>query len=87
MDVAEVAQYLRTVADHLEEREFGEGKLNWREQRDWISKSGEEAPINLVGQYVAEWTDYEYREDISVSSNSEFQSLVLRVDTQAAMDE
>jgi hypothetical protein len=70
-----------------EGREFGEGKLNWREQRDWMSKSGEEAPINLVGQYVAEWTDYEYREDISVSSNSEFQSLVLRVDTQAAMDE
>jgi len=70
-----------------EGREFGEGELNWREQRDWMSKSGEEAPINLVGQYVAEWTDYEYREDISVSSNSEFRSLVLRVDTQVAVDE
>lgn len=52
-----------------------------------MAKSDEEAPINLVGQYVAEWTDYEYREDISVSSNSEFQSLVLRVDTQARVDE
>jgi hypothetical protein len=52
-----------------------------------MSKGGEEAPINLAGRYVAEWSGYEYRDDISVSSNPEFRSVVLRVDTQASVDQ
>ena len=69
-----------------EGREFGGGTLNWREQRDWMTKSGEEAPINLAGQYVAEWSDYQYRDDINASTNPEFRALVLRVDAQAGYD-
>ncbi|WP_255153069.1 hypothetical protein [Halorarius halobius] len=70
-----------------EGREFGGKELRWREQRDWMSKGGEEAPINLSGQYVAEWSDYEYREEINVLSNSKFRAVMLRVDTQISVDE
>lgn len=69
-----------------EGREFGGGELTWREQRNWMSKGGEEAPINLAGRYVSEWSDYEYRDEICVSSNPQFRSLVLRVD-QVSVDD
>lgn len=70
-----------------EGREFDGGELTWREQRDWMSKGGEGTPIDLAGRYVAEWSDYEYRDEISVSPNPTFRSVVLRVDTQVSVDE
>lgn len=62
-------------------REFGRGTLSWREQRDWMTNK-EKEPINLDGQYVAEWTDYQYRDDITASKNPKFRTLVLRIDAQ-----
>lgn len=65
-----------------EGREFGRGTLKWRDKRDWMTNK-EKEPINLDGQYVAEWTDYQYRDDITVSQNSDFRALVLRVNAQS----
>lgn len=57
-----------------------EGTLEWREERDWIQNDGMAQPIQLSGRYRMEWSDYGYREDVGLSANRTFRTLVLRVD-------
>jgi hypothetical protein len=58
-----------------------EGTLEWRDIRDWIENNGMAAPIELSGRYQMEWSDYSYREEISVRNNPTFRHLVVRVDS------
>ena len=51
----------------------GETNSDWVEREKWCD------PIKLQGQYTAEWSDYKYRDDISVKGNSEFRYLVFRI--------
>ncbi|UPM45333.1 hypothetical protein [Halocatena salina] len=57
-----------------------EGPLAWREIRGWIRNQGMSDPIDLKGRYQMEWSGYSYRDEIRVSDNSAFRSLVLRAD-------
>lgn len=57
------------------------GSVHWSGETDsdWVEKEKWRHPIDLEGQYTAEWSDYDYRDDISVSNKSEFRYLVFRI--------
>jgi len=56
------------------------GNLNWSEIKPWMVSSGHDDSIDLNGKYRIEWTDFDYRDDISFSKNERFRYLVLRID-------
>jgi hypothetical protein len=58
-----------------------EGTLEWRDIRGWIEDNGMAEPIELGGRYQMEWSDYSYRDEITVQENPEFRHLVVRVDS------
>lgn len=57
------------------------GSVHWTGETnaDWIEREKWRDPIELEGQYTAEWSDYEYRDDVSVTGNPEFRYLVFRI--------
>ncbi|WP_254544989.1 hypothetical protein [Halomarina pelagica] len=57
------------------------GSMHWsgKTNSDWIERKKWRDPIELEGQYTAEWSDYEYRDNISVTGNSDFRYLVFRI--------
>lgn len=57
------------------------GSLHWsgETESDWVEKDKWREPIELEGQYTAEWSDYNYRNDVSVMKNPEFRYLIFRV--------
>lgn len=57
------------------------GSLHWTGETDsdWVKKEKWRDSIEFEGQYRAEWSDYDYRDDISVSDNHEFRYLIFRV--------
>jgi hypothetical protein len=57
------------------------GSLHWTDETDsdWVKKEKWRDSIEFEGQYRAEWSDYDYRDDISVSDNHEFRYLTFRV--------
>ena len=57
-----------------------EGTLHWSEIKPWMVDNGLETPIELDREYRMEWTDFDYRGDITLSKNAHFRYLVLRVD-------
>jgi hypothetical protein len=56
-----------------------DGTLDWRDRRDWMESNGIADPLALEGRYQMAWSDYTYRDDVSVSNNPEFRHLTLRV--------
>lgn len=57
------------------------GSMHWSGETtsDWVEREKWRDPIELEGQYTAEWSDYEHRDDVSVKGNSEFRYLVFRI--------
>lgn len=57
------------------------GSIHWSggTDSDWVDKEKWKDPIELEGEYKAEWSDYDYRDDISVTGNPDFRYLVLRI--------
>lgn len=57
------------------------GSVHWTGETnsDWVEREKWRDPIELEGQYTAEWSDYEYRDDVSVKENPEFRYLVFRI--------
>lgn len=64
----------------VHEGEIREGKLQWPEIKGWMKDDGLEEPIELAGEYMMEWTDFTYNDDIDASGSPEFRYLVIRVD-------